>query len=492
LVFGEAPIGASPYRMIESFSILFFLFYARPAFAFDAEMAARQRALLEAHRFVEARDLERGNPGAGLLRVPDRIIEPRIFFDAPGRYYELSPDGDTLSLKSLDVSSGFHILVRSEPDKKELSDAFARIDADPSLSSVFIAWSALFSGAYEFDAVAGWNASRFPGFRLIHSESDWPEIPRPSVLSFTFIRDGGRTCHVEGWRGELTIDALRACAKDAGLFSRSARLETALRVLALRSVDRARFEEFVSAFKREYLGLRREGAFGKAKLARYDTGELLRAYDAAYYFTAFSPVKDGLPVLSGIFGELERRGAADGRVVRRFYTILLDAREFREARSVFDRYPDAGLDPFPPLAGDKKGRKIVLRFNENGDGMRAERLSLAGRKIIVVGQPGCAPTGRAFDFIERNEALLTLMKKHGELLAAGSDFKGVRAWNGSRAMKFGLIRSAGDWDGIDFDRYPAFYFVKNGKTIHGFTGWEGEEAGERLEKGLVLLGLSGE
>ncbi len=462
-----------------------------PALALDSSLATEQRELLRRHSFERARALALKYPGAGLERVPARIIEPRIFLDAPGRYYDLSPDGDTLSLKSLDVSSGFHILVRSEPDKKELSDAFARIDAAPSLSAVFMAWSALFSGAYEFDAVADWNARRFPGFRMMHSESDWPEIPRTSVLSFTFIRDGGRACHVEGWRGELTIDALRACAKDAGLFSRSARLETALRVLALRSSDRARFDEFVSAFKREYLGLRRDGAFDKEKLTRYDTGELLRAYDAAYYFTAFSPVKDGLPVLSGIFRELERRGAADGGAVRRFYTVLLDAREFRKARNVFERYPDAGLEDFPPLVGDKKGRKVVLRLTEGADGVYAEKLSLKGKKVVVVGQPGCAPTGRAFDFIERNADLLSVMKEHAELLASGSDFKGVGEWNRSHAIRFGLVRPAGDWDGIDFSLYPAFYFIENGKVVHSFTGWEGEGSGERLWEGLALLGLAG-
>jgi len=464
---------------------------AYPALALDGALAAEQRALLGSHSFDSARALARENPEAGLTRVPGKIIEPPLFIDAPGRYYDLSSDGDTLSLKSLDVSAGFHILVRSEPDKKEVSDAFERIDADPSLSPVFTAWAAPLSGAYDFDAVAAWNSSRFPKFRMIHSESDWLQAPRPSVLSFTFIRDGGRTCHVEGWDGENSLEALRACAKDAGLFSGSARLETALRVLSLRTSDRTRFNEFVSVFEREYLRLQGEGVFDKKKLPLYGADELLRAYEAAYFFTAFSPAKEKLSTLAGIFRELERRGAADGKIVRRFYAVLLDAREFRKARNVFERYPDAGLEDFPPLVGDKKGRKVVLRLTEGADGVYAEKLSLKGKKVVVVGQPGCAPTGRAFDFIERNAALLSVMKEHAELLASGSDFKGVGEWNRSRAIRFGLIRSAADWDGIDFGLYPAFYFIENGKVVHSFTGWEGEGSGERLREGLALLGLTG-
>jgi hypothetical protein len=232
------------------------------------------------------------------------------------------------------------------------------------------------------------------------------------------------------------------------------------------------------------------GALESGALAAYSAPALSDAFETTALFTAYSPLKEKLGTLEAVFAELERRGLADPGRTETLYELFLDARKFGKAGALRARYPLLALKDLPEISGvaAAPGKKI-LYVPGGMSRLAAVAGDLKGKKIIVAAQPGCHPTQRAFNEIEKDKKLLSVFKKYGLLLAAGSDFSGAAAWNGTHAVKFKLINSAGDWPGVDFENSPAFYFLEDGKVVYSFVSWPGGGNLDELYKGFGRLGL---
>ena len=455
------------------------------------DAAGMQRVYLEAHVFAKAKALAEKYPGAGLEYIPAAIIEPPVILENTGKYYETAPDGESVSLKSMDISSGNFILVYADPGDPLAARAMGKIEADDTLGPAFAAWASLLTDKYNFKKSGEWNAKHRVKFKIMYSEKEWAGLEKSSVPVFNVFKDGKPACFVGGWKDEASALELNKCLAEAGFLSREGRLAAALRIIELRMVDVPGYNERVSLFKKEYGKLAEEGAFDTAALGAYSRQALLDAYETTGYYVAYSPAKDKLESLENIFAEIEKRKMEDAGKVKTLYGLLLDARKFDTAGLLRARYAGYELENPPKLSGKEPARGKIFVYKVTARNVLAtEAAGLKGKQIIIAAQPGFHPTQRAFKEIEADKVLSDIFKNKGLLLAAGSDFAGVNEWNGSHKVKFKLINSARDWPGIDLENSPSFYFLEDGKIVYSFTGWPQDGNMAELHTGLRRLGLN--
>ena len=269
-------------------------------------------------------------------------------------------------------------------------------------------------------------------------------------------------------------------------------------------------DEASVALIKEFEKFNYQGAFKKKKLRKYGSQDINIIQKFWLYAFFQSNDDEKLDIGRNIFNELEKRGEVENKQIKDFYDALIKMRKFKEAEKIYKEYSgitiveklryrggeeifihESKLEKMPKVKTNKKAmsaKRRIYHVSSDAGEITIEGVDIEkGPRIIVIGR--CHFSDDALRAIGKNVKLSKIFRKYGVFLANGSDFKGIAKWNSSEVFKYTPIHLLEDWQGFDLSSFPPFYFLKDGKIVHSFTGWPKKGNFDEIYKGLGILGL---
>lgn len=454
------------------------------------QTSSMQDVLLESQQFAKAAEMIEEYPTVRLNSVPEEIKKSGEAKNAY-RYYSVGPGLKSAELKSFELPAGPAMIVYGDPYCHFTSEAIKALSADKRTTSLFSGAGTLITARYNFNGVSEWNATHALKFKILLSVKDWSVVTTGYMPAFIFLKDGQPVCYAHGWHEERTVQEILACAKTAGFDDTEGRIQYALRVIKSDFTDQPELESNIASAALEYHRLKEQGAFSPTALFTYSPPVLRDVYDLLYHIQFYSPLHSGLSEMAGTFEELRKRGLVDREKASNMSEAYLNAREFEKAAQLKASFPQFSL-PTAPIAGKTPvtgaGEVVVYSLPEPGAHLKAKKINKSGKMIIASVSPGCKASRRAIIDLESDPKLFRVFKKSGFLLLASSYFGPAAKWNKDHELDY-LFANSADWPELDFDSYPAFYFLDNGKVVYSFSGWPDGGNKDELYKGLGRLGF---
>lgn len=232
-------------------------------------------------------------------------------------------------------------------------------------------------------------------------------------------------------------------------------------------------------------------------LGMLDTGDLAKALDAAgmvAFYTASDVVLDDMRAL---LGELERREAADNGQREQMFRMLVQAREFDEARALAARHPALEVEVLPDVVGGPPGPVdgvLVYRVDPDHSRLQAERIDVhSGSRIVMVTHPLCAFSRAAMKAIAEDARFSAALADGVTWLAPANSrlqLEVLQRWNRENpGMEIVLAHAREDWPMLEHGwATPEFYLLRDGLVVDRFAGWPKDGNHERLVELLVRAG----
>lgn len=233
----------------------------------------------------------------------------------------------------------------------------------------------------------------------------------------------------------------------------------------------------------------------QSTLARLSLRDLLHVARAGGNMAAatLDPIHHGH--LFSAVRELERRGAAMPRDLRRALDGLLVMRRFDEAREFIASHPEAELPALPMLRDDLGAvdAHTVWRFDPMGRTLVRTPLDLGPAQILVTA--GCHFSEDAATDIAADPALAPLFARHAQWLflpPGQEDLEAAREWNRRFPQAtVGLLHAWSEWTLLPEPwTMPTFLFVRDGKVVERIRGWPRDAGATRQQLLQVARRLS--
>lgn len=201
------------------------------------------------------------------------------------------------------------------------------------------------------------------------------------------------------------------------------------------------------------------------------------------------------------FDEKVRRGKIIGDDVERMYNSFVMSGLFGNAAALRLEFPGKALPEVPEVVQpDSPGGEGWWIYEVSDQGKKAElRLfPKSGQAVIMVMRPGCEFAEMAADGIFSDPELGPIFRTKGFMLTRAFDPAGVEAVKKrSNSDAVYIARKSSDFPGFSLLRIsPTFYFVKDGRIMDEFSGWDNDEGGkyakEKIRKGLAVIGVQTE
>lgn len=194
-----------------------------------------------------------------------------------------------------------------------------------------------------------------------------------------------------------------------------------------------------------------------------------------------------------VFAELDRRGLADARAIKRMFNFLLKARHSDTARAFATAHSDTELPTVPAFVnGPASGLPSVWRFGPEAGKANRIGIDLGPLQIIVVA--GCHFSGDAAADIARDPLLGPVFAKHARWLSlppGNEELDALAEWNRSHpATPMLPIHDREEWALITQWVMPTFAIIKGGKLIDSTKGWRSDDL-EFREQLIALLQRTG-
>lgn len=196
-----------------------------------------------------------------------------------------------------------------------------------------------------------------------------------------------------------------------------------------------------------------------------------------------------------VFEELLKRKSTTSGDVQDVYQRYLAARLFDKAKAFKGRFPNEALWDVPAIIeshGADGSLHRVYDISSDSRTATVRHIPLASsQKILIAAINSCPVTAEALKHIESDDFFLQTLQAHGMILTIRFEPGGVAYRNSiTTAARTYIAYSEADWPGIDFSRSPTFYFLKDGKIIHQFTGWDSSgKSAREFARGLDQIGL---
>ncbi|MCF0264644.1 thioredoxin [Acinetobacter guillouiae] len=201
-----------------------------------------------------------------------------------------------------------------------------------------------------------------------------------------------------------------------------------------------------------------------------------------------------------VFDELVQRNSTKPMDYRLYYTALVAARQFDQARQFAQNHPNISLQSLPRIKFDtdlKLDQPAILKLNPDMT-MSVQNFNLdLSEQVIIVASTGCGVSLRARDAIFKNKQIKGLLKPYTTWLEPQTGFlsaESIQEWSKDIDHQAELVvvydqskfPQLGDWT------MPTFYFLKNGKVVYQFSGWSEQGKWQELQQGLEKINLSSE
>lgn len=238
------------------------------------------------------------------------------------------------------------------------------------------------------------------------------------------------------------------------------------------------------------------------RLRGYSDETLDAVHDALVKISFYLPdEQSGALRQEKVFEEKVRRGKAAGDDAERIYNAFLMSGLFEKAAAIRLRFPGDSLPEVPVMISGVDSVAAGWRAYElSAEGKKAELVSLpnGGPRVVMVMRPGCEFAEMAADAIFADPELGPAFRANGFMLTRKFDAAGVEAVKKRSGFDAVYIaRRSSDFPGFSLLRIsPTFYFVKDGKILDEFSGWDNDEGGkyakEKIRTGLAAIGLRAE
>ena len=240
--------------------------------------------------------------------------------------------------------------------------------------------------------------------------------------------------------------------------------------------------------------------FTAEKLKRYSNTGISRMYDALFNVTFFFPDQDlYISLQENVLEEKILRNNQTKSDIERMHKTYVNARMFKKASVLRNKFPDAKFPYIPATILDKTGDDTHRRAYDVSVG--AEKAILinlpigTGAKVVLGMFPGCSAAEAAMVQIMADPGISTVFKEYGILLTKRFETKGVLRWREYfNFPEIYIVYKASDFSDFDFSSSPNFYFLRDGKVKFSFSGWSNENDPDyglvNMRKGLEAIAIS--
>ncbi len=198
------------------------------------------------------------------------------------------------------------------------------------------------------------------------------------------------------------------------------------------------------------------------------------------------------------FKEKGRRGNNMGDDTERMYNAFIMSGLFSKAVALRREFPDKSLPEVPeivPVDTVKSEGWWVYKVSEQGKKVNLQLLPKSGQAIAMVIRPGCEFAEMAADGIFADSELGPVFRAKGFMLTRAFDPAGVETVKKhSNFDAVYIARKSSDFPGFSLLRIsPTFYFIKDGKILDEFSGWDNDGGGKyaknKIRNGLAAIGI---
>jgi len=224
-----------------------------------------------------------------------------------------------------------------------------------------------------------------------------------------------------------------------------------------------------------------ESVLATAKLKTYSDDTIACLYkalvDSAFYFHEDDRY---VKLQRRVLAEKVRRNKYDRWDLIDMCKSYMLVREFSEAAILQKQLSDIELITVPEVTiAPSVAQAVHWRVYDVSDkGLKAELKALPlehGPAVIMVIQPGCVFAEAAMGQIADDKELLPVFTKYGTIVTEQFDGSGIVKFKEDFKFKnVYIIENEKSFPGLAFDASPHFYFLKDGKIVDQFMGWDSE------------------
>lgn len=125
--------------------------------------------------------------------------------------------------------------------------------------------------------------------------------------------------------------------------------------------------------------------------------------------------------------------------------------------------------------------------DDNTVGYTVRQIDLPQNGIVVISHPQCVFSAAAMEHINDSDRISAIFRERSIWIFPPSTIIGERSFPKKTlpAQLFGVAYRYGDFPQLDNWDLPSFYFFRDGRLVHQFTGWpRSGESSPLLEEGL--------
>lgn len=233
-----------------------------------------------------------------------------------------------------------------------------------------------------------------------------------------------------------------------------------------------------------------------ASLKTYSTATLKLLLESLNNLSFYSRgAQPHLARQESVFEELLKRQSTTSGDVQDVFQRYLAARLFNRAKVFKVRFPNVALWDVPAIIEPNDmvdGLHRVYDISSDSRTATVRHLPVAsGQKVLIAAINSCPVTAEALKYIESDKIFLQTLQVYGMILTIRFEPGGVAYRNSiTTAARTYVAYSEADWPDIDFSKSPTFYFLKDGKIMHQFVGWDSSgKSAQNFARGLEKIGL---
>ena len=227
------------------------------------------------------------------------------------------------------------------------------------------------------------------------------------------------------------------------------------------------------------------------KLSSDDLRFLFKAASMAAFYTVDKIYANDL---RHVAAELEMRNAATNEQRVKLFHVLVQLRDFVEAKALLEKHPELEVEALPRIPPDfGSAQTVAFDATDGADELKSLAFDVSkGVHLVVISHPLCSFSRNAVAALEADPEVASVFSQRTIWLAPVDGrlhLKENREWNIQHPQAHIVqARHESDWPMLNEWATPQFYAIRDGAVIAHVTGWPKE--GRKVELAELLKRLS--
>lgn len=197
---------------------------------------------------------------------------------------------------------------------------------------------------------------------------------------------------------------------------------------------------------------------------------------------------DHQQIMKSVFAELQRRGSIEERHVLSLQRMAIAYRQFEEARTIVEAFPNAALESIPPIRSphtEADQHPRVWQYDPSAGALISQSVDVHQLDWIIQISPGCGFARAAMRAFTSDPQLGAIMSNRLLWLVPPNwklDLNEQRRWNAAHPESpMVLMHDAEEWSFLtDLPVSPQFIRLRNGQPIQTIVGWPTDNSHKAL------------